>query len=1618
MDMTDKRTRNERNNLLAQAEKRIVERLDEATSDQVTRFLSQTFEKIGDGDILAMGVDALYGGAMTMWKLGERRNAGEAKVRVYNPRVEEHGWKCPHTVVEIVNDDMPFLVDSVTGYLNQTGHTVHLVIHPVIDVVRDQEGRRLELVEPSAAGADGTVHESVMHLHINERTDQKILDDLSAGLSTVLSDVRAAVDDWQAMLVRASEIGAEMERDLPVDEVERSETRDFLLWLQDNHFTFLGCRDFSYGDGINGNATVTPGSGLGILRADDRKVLTSISGAGGHDAAPITQQFAARPEMVLVTKTSVRGTVHRPVHMDYIGVKRFDEAGDVVGERRFVGLFTGSAYNEQPQDIPLIRRTIGHAIDLSGIDPSSHNGKALAHVLETFPRDELYQIDAEELSRIAMGILEIQDRPNIRLFVRRDKFDRYFSILVFFPRERVSTEFRRRVEEILTDSLNGRISAYYTQVGDSILARMHYIIGINEGGAPEDIDFGAIEQDIVQAARSWNDDLADALIEHFGEEKGVQLGERYGEAFPSAYAETFDANLAMADIDKIETLREAGGPAVEIYRRIEDAGDLVRFKIFNLNDAIPLSDCLPMLENMGLKVIGESPYRLQVRDGEAVWIHDFLMHETRHDDVDLAALKQEFEAAFERVWHGDMEDDGFNRLVLQAGLEWRDVVILRAYCKYLRQTGTAFSQVYMEDTLSANAVIAELLVKLFHLRFDTSAPAEREQQIVAIQNTIDIALEEVFSLDEDRILRRFLNLIQATLRTNFYQADADGQRKPYLSFKFDSQAILELPLPRPYREIFVYSPRVEGVHLRGGSVARGGLRWSDRREDFRTEVLGLMKAQMVKNAVIVPVGSKGGFVPKQLPEGGDREAMQKEAIECYKTFIRGMLDITDNLSGAEVLPPVDVVRHDDDDPYLVVAADKGTATFSDIANGVAGEYGFWLGDGFASGGAKGYDHKVMGITARGAWESVKRHFREFGRDIQNEEFTVIGIGDMSGDVFGNGMLLSKHIRLLAAFDHRHVFLDPDPDPARSWQERERLFKLPRSSWEDYDKELISEGGGIFERSAKSVELSPEIKALTGIEAAAVTPAELIHHLLQADVDLLWFGGIGTYVKAASESHDDVGDRANDTLRVNGGQLRCKVVGEGGNLGMTQLARIEFDANGGRVNSDAIDNSAGVDCSDHEVNIKILLDAIVEDGEMTGKQRDRLLEEMTDEVAMLVLQDNYLQTQALTMLEEQAFELLESHARYIRILERSGRLDRAVENLPDEETLIDRAAAGQGLTRPELAVLLAYAKMGLYDQLLDSDLTESVALRESLVKYFPRPLRKDHREAILKHRLRNEIIATVTANSIVNRLGLTFVHDVTDETGASAGNVARAYAAARELFGMRQIWNSIEELDNKVATKVQAEMAAECAHLMRQAILWFLLHCEQPVRISSVLEEFGGGIEALTGAMEDVLTEVSREAMAQQINELIGRDVPAELAMRIGALAPLRSGCDIVRVAATADRSVAEVGTVFFTLGARLGLDRLRLDAERLTTSDHWQRSAITSIIDDLYGQQRALSANVLRHADGAAGADAVENWCKDHARDVNRGVEMVEEFESAGGLDIAKLALANRYMRRLIVESS
>ena len=1594
----------EKTERLAQVAAYLRARLEGAEAAQLGEFVTTFYARVPPEDVVATEVTTLYGAALSCLRFAATRRPGEARVRVYNPRLEEHGWKSTHTVVEVVIDDMPFIVDSVRADLQRQGRRVHLVIHPVVRVRRDGEGRWLGL---ATNGEPGVVAESIMHVAIDETGEAGERERLKASIEAVPADVQAAIEDWPRMRTRLDEMLAEL-RQAPAgpDAEEVAEAIDFLNWMRENHFTFLGVRDFALTRrGRAAELAVVEGSGLGILRDPERRVL------GGRDIdgalAPIVRQFFDRKELVLTTKTSVRGRVHRAVHMDYIGIKRCDGKGQAIGERRFVGLFTASAYSQPARAVPLLRRRVRQVMQRAGFEPSGHDGKALAHILDSYPRDELFQIDADTLYELAVGIHALQERPRIRLFVRRDKFERYFSCLVYLPKERLSTELRKRFECILAESFNGRISNYYTQVGDSALARLHVIVGTDPGAAPTEIHYGQIEDRLRDAARSWHDDLAQALIGRWGEERGNALAQRYGQAFPLGYQEACVVDLALADVERLETLSARRGLALNLYRRIEDPPANLRLKLFRAGQAVALSDILPVLEHFGLYVLREDAYRIRPQGGGEAWLHEFSMADRQAGEFDLGRLKPLFEEAFARIFHGDCEDDRFNRLVPLAGLTWREVTVLRAYAKYLRQVGIAYSQFYLEEALARHPAIARALCELFRLRFDPQLTGDRAALQAAKQTEIEAALEGVSVLDEDRILRRFLNAIAATLRTNYFQTGADGELKSHLSFKLDSHKLTDLPLPRPFREIWVYSPLVEAIHLRGGEVARGGIRWSDRREDFRTEVLGLMKAQMVKNAVIVPVGSKGGFFPKRPPVQAGREAVQADGVACYKTFVAALLDITDNLAGSTVVPPDDVVRHDGDDPYLVVAADKGTATFSDIANALAKDHGFWLGDAFASGGAAGYDHKKMAITSRGAWEAAKRHFRELDRDVEREPFTAIGIGDMSGDVFGNGMLRSRAMRLLAAFDHRDILVDPDPDPERSFQERQRLFALPRSSWQDYDKALLSKGGGVFSRAAKAIRLSPEMQTLTGLAAEQVTPGEFCRALLLVPADLLWNGGIGTFVKASHEAHAAAGDRGNDAIRVDGGKLKFQVVAEGGNLGFTQAGRIEYARNGGRINTDAIDNSAGVDCSDHEVNIKILLDAVVAEGELTERQRGRLLAEMTEEVGDLVLRDNYLQTQALSSLQAVGVALNPACGRLMRALERVRKLDRAVEGLPDDASLAERTAAGEGLTRPELAVLLAYAKMWLCEELLASDLVDSEHLERDLLKYFPRPLRKRFPEAIRKHRLRRQIIATVTANSIVNRLGFSFVHDMLEASGESVGNVARAYALARDAFDLRPLWNAVEALDGRVPADLQREMLASGMALLRRASLWFLRNLPQPIRLKQHLPGLLPAVKALTENWREMLSPHLLSGVEAECRRLSEAGVPAALAERLALLSPLGALPDIVEAARVSGHDVAAVGRLYFALGAKLGLDWLCEQASRIPAADPWQAAAIDAIAEDLQAQQGQLAGAIL--ADGGQ----LEPWCRKRAGALARCQALLQDLRAAEPIDIARLTVANRAIGRL-----
>ncbi|EKV32115.1 NAD-specific glutamate dehydrogenase, large form [Caenispirillum salinarum AK4] len=1606
----------------------ISDRLDPRQAEPAGRFVRHLFRHVPPDDILDKDAEALYGAAMGLWQFAKTRTPGKPKVRVYNPSFEENAWSSDHTIVEIVNDDMPFLVDSVTAELNRLDLVVHLVIHPIIHVKRDENGRLLELLE----GSDDPDcrSESVMLIEVTEQGEAAVLDAIAQQLEDVLSQVRAAVADWEPMVGRMTE---EMETlrarpDASVGE-ESGEVADFLKWLLENHYTFLGFRRHDFSGGAAPTVHVDRDSQLGILADDAMLVFDELR--DGADLPPDVHAFLTRPAHLIIAKANKRARVHRSVHMDVIGIRRFDDSGAVVGLDLFVGLFTSNVYTNSPMFVPVLRRKIDRIIRNANFRPRSHDGKKLMNILENLPRDELFQSSDEQLLETALGILHLQERQRVALFARMDEFERFVSCLVFVPRDRYDTALRLAAQDILEKAFGGVMTAYYTQVVDSPLARLHFIIRTTPYNIPP-YDLREVEARLADAARQWSDHLESALFQAKGEETGARLFRRYGHAFPSFYRERFTVQAAVADIDRIEAMvSEDRSLGMNLYRPVEVPETQVRFKIYHADAAVSLSDILPMLENMGFRVIGEVPFEIRIREGEPVapgeangvsangpstgarrmvWVHDFEMETADGTPIDVGAVRDHLQEAFGRIWNSEAENDAFNRLVVSAGLSWREVVMLRAYAKYLRQAAFTFSQSYIARALSLHSGITRALVDLFHARFEPAREG-RDPSLEAMTTEIRHMLDDVANPDEDRILRRYLNLISATQRTNYYQPDPQtGRPKSYISFKLRSGEVEDLPLPRPWMEVWVYSPRVEAIHLRGGKVARGGIRWSDRREDFRTEILGLMKAQMVKNAVIVPVGSKGGFVVKQPPAEQTREAIQAEGIECYKTFMRGLLDVTDNLRGDAVLPPPEVVRRDDDDPYLVVAADKGTATFSDIANGISQEYGFWLDDAFASGGSQGYDHKAMGITARGGWEAVKRHFREMGHDTQTQDFTVVGVGDMSGDVFGNGMLLSRHIKLVGAFNHLHIFIDPDPDPEKSFEARRTLFETPRSSWADYDKDALSPGAMIYERRSKTLTLTPEIKARFGFAKDTVTPNELMRELLKAEVDLLWFGGIGTYIKASTESNADAGDRTNDSVRVNGRELRAKVVGEGANLGATQRGRVEAAVQAGvRLNTDAIDNSAGVDCSDHEVNIKILLNGVVADGDLTLKQRNVLLEEMTEEVAALVLRDNYLQTAAISIAEAKGVDILDHQQRLMKMLERAGRLDRGIEFLPDDEVIAERFAAKRGLTRPEIAVLMPYSKLWLFDEILESDLPDDPLLMEDLVRYFPTQLQDRYRDAIGRHRLRREIIATHATNSMINRVGGTFVTQVTEKTGVKPADIARAYIITRDAFRMRDLWAAIESLDAQVPATVQTDMLLEANRLIERGTLWVLRQCPAPLDMGAVIEDLTPGIEALADGIETVATHDAYDEVMRRVAHFTEQGVPQDLAHRVANLILLASAPDVTRIAQRHEMDVCDAGRHYFAIGSRFGLGWLRSVAEPLAVGSHWQKLAVAAIIEELYRDQREL-ADVMLSAVGPRpdAGEAVAAWAETIAPAVERADQLIGELRATDTIDLAMLTVAAR----------
>src|SRR5215469_3094379 len=1631
----------------------------------VGSYVQAYYRHVAVEDLVAAGPARLGAVAAEQARFAAHRPQGRALVRVR--RGEAAACQPTRDVIDIVTDDMPFLVDSVTMELARHEATTHLVVHPQLRIRRDVTGVLREvtgLVDwGGGAGARRSAHdeiaESWTHIEIT-RLPEGASAGLQADLERVLGDVRVAVEDWPRMQARAVQLAEQLAMVPPAvnataeagtegGDESRAEVEALLRWLADGHFTFLGYREYDLEEGPAGLALrAVAGTGLGILRHDRQ-------GSSAFAALPPEVRARARePHLLILTKANSRSTVHRPSYLDYVAVKRLDSEGQVAGEYRFLGLYTHDAYTESITRIPVLRRKLTGVLAGTGMAADSHDGKDLAEFLESYPREELFQTSVAQLIPIAEAVLRLRERTRTRLFLRRDVYGRYMSCLIYLPRDRYTTQVRLRTQEILREELHGAAQVDYSvMVGESPVARLHIVVRAARGQLLADVDAAALEAQVAAVVRSWDDDLDEEAVRQLGEERAsALLAMCSGEQIPQTYKTDVPASAAVDDLEKILQLRESGekisfdlwesegyvggvpvGEGSEATESVRPGGSgstrshprVWRLTIYRTDSPITLTDVLPRLQHMGVEVVDEHPY--EFRAAERFWIYDFgLRRSVAGKDMasrvpaSIASVKELLQGALSALWRGDVEDDGFNALVLDAHLTWQQAVVLRAYAKYLRQAGTAFSQSYIERVLRSNITLTRLLIRLFESRFDPDRQPGEAERSEAITEEIRGELDDVASLDQDRILRAYWQLILATLRTNYF-AEPDPQASaPYFVVKLDAAQVPDLPAPRPKFELFVYSPRFEAVHLSSGFVARGGLRWSDRTEDFRTEILGLAKAQEVKNSVIVPSGAKGGFVCKQLPDAGDREAYQGEVLACYRSFISAMLDVTDNIEAGRVLPPARVVRRDGDDAYLVVAADKGTATFSDTANEIAQARGFWLGDAFASGGSEGYDHKKIAITARGAWESVRFHFQTMGINVDRTEFTVAGIGDMSGDVFGNGMLLSRHIRLVAAFDHRHVFLGPDPDPEASFAERQRMFALPRSSWADYDQALISGGGGVWPRTAKSVPVSPQARAVLGLDASvtALPPDELISAVLRAPVDLLWNGGIGTYVKATTQSNADVGDRSNDAVRVDASELRVRVVGEGGNLGLTQEARVEYALGGGLVNTDFIDNSAGVDTSDHEVNIKILLDGVVRDGELSRDDRNRLLHEMTGEVAALVLEHNYDQNRTLAASRAQAPQMLHVHARYIRKLERDKRIRRRLDVLPGDKEIAERRSAGTGLTGPEFSVLLAQTKIAAGQEILASGLPDDPYLRQVLTLYFPAPLRERYAGRMEDHRLHREIITTAVVNDMVDRSGTTFVFRLNEETGASVPDITAAWLVAREVFDMTGFFALVEALDGRVDTSVQILLLLEGRKLSERAARWLLHNRRPPFDIQATIDFLQDGVLTVGHGLPKLLTGTDLTGFDERRDSFTSRGVPVELAERVAAMVPAYSAFDIVDIAARIRRPVEETAEVYFDLADRLQITRLRDRITALPRDDRWNTMARAALRDDLYSAHAALARDVLE-VTGPGGPDQrLAAWVQRNDSAVRRAAQTLTEIWETDRFTVATLSVAVRAVRTLVSASA
>ncbi|GAB5414175.1 MAG: NAD-glutamate dehydrogenase GdhB [Congregibacter sp.] len=1606
----------------------IIQRRADAAHAARLQALSQGFySRFSAEDMRDRSADNLYGLLYGLLRFMQEWQGDAPKLRMLNPGISAHGWESKSTVVAVLCRDIPFATASVRGEINQRGIGIHCVASCNLLVERDADGQLLSVAlaaggktrpregqqsQSGALRAPGLSHESILYFEITRHSQLEELRELGETLEDILKEVEAVVDDFAAMRERLDDARTAIDGSACVADDFCAEAIAFVDWLRKDHMTFLGYEYLQVdGDSVEVDQTLS----LGVLRSRTTRGAADLA----HDLASMPAQEVLRRQLSF-DKSRRRARVHRQAYPDYVEIKVFDGEGQVIGQHRFLGLFTAAVYSGDPADIPILRRKVAQVLESSGLSAEEHDGRELKRVLELMPRDELFQSSTQVLYDTASAVSRIQERRQTRLFVRRNAHGKFVSCLLYMPRDRYTTGRRERIQSILSKAFSAEESEFNTQFTESVLVRVYFVLRVDPS-RQKDFDVKEIEEHIVQATLAWKDRLRIRLLEEYGDERGEQLMRELGSGFAPGYRDDFDPRVGLLDIQHILKLAGSDRLGMNLYRLLEEKDDHLKLRLYRRDDPLPLSDVLPILENLGLRVVAERAYPVRSVNNTRYWIQEFSLIYSLAANIELEEVKEEFEDAFARIWQGQAESDSFNRLLLGSRLSWREIALLRAYACYMGQINFPYSRAYIAETMADHLTISSSIVELFLTRFspvfegDDAWRAQREE---AVEERIMQALDAVENLGQDRIVRQYVALINATVRTNFFQQGEMGASKSYFSFKLRPREIPDIPRPVPLYEIYVYSPQVEGVHLRGGKVARGGLRWSDRTEDFRTEVLGLVKAQQVKNAVIVPVGAKGGFVAKRLSPDMQRDEIQEEGIACYKTFIRGLLDITDNREEDRIVRPALTECKDDEDPYLVVAADKGTATFSDIANELSADYGFWLGDAFASGGSVGYDHKKMGITARGAWVSVERHFRELGLNVATTDFSVVGIGDMSGDVFGNGMLLSEHIQLVAAFNHMHIFIDPNPDAASSYVERKRLFELPRCGWGDYDTSLISEGGGVFSRGAKAVPISPQMRERFGITEARLTPTELISALLRSEVDLLWNGGIGTYVKARSESHTDVGDKANDALRVNGNELRCRVVGEGGNLGMTQLARVEFALNGGRSNTDFIDNAGGVDCSDHEVNIKILLDTVVARGDLTQKHRNRLLEAMTDDVATLVLANNYRQTQAISIAAREARNRSGEYGRLIGALVDAGRLDRELEFLPGDEELLERRGKGQALTRPELSILISYSKAILKEELIASDLGSDPHLASAVATAFPQQLVERFFVEVAEHRLQREIMCTQVANDIVNRMGLNFVLRQRKATGAPVADVARAYTAVMAIFGLTDLWSDIESLDYSVPAETQLDMMLDLIRLVKRGARWLLRNRRHHMTPTTIIEEFCDGVTRFQQALPELLQGEVADAFRESRDKYIAAGVSEPIAVRVAGCSQAFSGLAIVEVAANTGAELLEVATLYYHLGERLELDWFGDQILSSKVENEWQAMAREAYLEDLQWQQCTLARGVLRlRCENLDIVGCLSAWETQEEALLQRWRDMLAELHATKSPDFAMFAVANRELLDLAQSS-